>query len=170
VTRPLLLSRDALSRSADTFPLEYLLIQAHHETLHGEDLFAAIPIDPRTLRTAVERVLRTQELGLNTSYLALADSPGGARHWARRASTAIGASASGLLYLMGEPIPVKRSELAARCGARLGMEASLLTLLLAHGTGKRVPIEASKLLELAQAFLTRLIDATERLDEPTATL
>jgi hypothetical protein len=170
VTRPLLLSRESLERSADTFPLEYLLIQTHHEVLHGEDLFGRIAIDRGALRTAVERVLRTQELGLITSYLALADSPAGARHWARRASTSIGASASGLLYLMGEPIPVKKSELVERCGARLGMEASLLTLLLAHGTGRRVPIEAARLLELAQTFLTRLIDAAERLDRPAPTL
>ena len=169
VARHLLLSRETLARSTDTFPLEYLLIQNHHETLHGEDLFAGVAIDRRALRTAVERVLRTQELGLITSYLALANSPAGARHWARRASTAIGASASGLLYLMGEPIPAKKGELAERCGARLGMEVSLLSLLLAHGAGRRVPIEAAKLLELAQTFLTRLIDAAERLDGPTAT-
>jgi hypothetical protein len=165
VTRPLLLSRETLARSIDAFPLEYLLIRHRHETLYGADPFAAIRIDRAALRTAVERVLRTQELGLNASYLALAGSPSGARHWALRASTAITASASGLLYLMGEPIPASRSELADRCAARLAADPAALSLLLARGSTR---VEAGRLLESAQSLLTRLIEAAEKLDERAA--
>jgi predicted nucleotidyltransferase len=166
VVHPLLLTREGLTHSADAFPLEYLLIRERHETLHGPDLFAAITIDAPVLRTAVERVLRTQALGLTTTYLALAGSASGARHWARRASTAIAASTSGLLHLTGEPIPRTRRELVERAGARFGIDAPALSLLLAPES--REPLEVGALLASAQILLERLIDAAERLDGPPA--
>jgi len=170
VARPLLLSHDGLMRSLDTFPLEYLLIQHRHQTLFGDDHFAKLSIARHALRAAVERLLRIQMLGLNSSYLALAGSPSGARHWALRASTAIAASTSGLLHLMGEPIPAARRELAERCAARLGVDPRALALLLPRGGAERAPVPAARFLESAQTLLHRLLEAAERLDiTPTST-
>ena len=167
VTRPLLLTRESLQRSLDVFPLEYLLIRERHEMLHGEDSFAGLTIDRRSLRHEVERVLRAQELGLAWTYIALASTPSGARHWAARAGTAIAASASGLLYLAGEPIPATRREIAERCAARFGVETGALLPLLVRGSMDRAPVEATRLLDSAQTVLARLTEAAEHLDTPS---
>ena len=164
VARPLLLTRDGLTRSLDVFPLEYLLIRERHRTLFGEDLFASLSVERAALRQEVERVLRAQELALAWTYLALADTPSGARHWAARSGTAIGASASGLLYLVGDPIPASRRELAERCGAHFGIMADEFLLLLERRSGAHPPVEAKRLLGSAQAILTRLTEAVEALD------
>ena len=169
VTRPLLLTRDTLLRSIDVFPLEYLLIRERHETLHGEDCFAGLEIDRGALRREVERVLRGQELGLAWTYIALASTPSGARHWAARAGTALAASASGLLYLAGEPIPGTRRAIAERAAARFGVDAGAMLLLLERAAPRRAPIEATRLLSSAQMVLARLIDAAERLDATSHT-
>jgi len=170
ITRPLLLTRDTLARSLDVFPLEYLLIREHHRTLFGEDCFAGLAIERPALREAVERVLRAQELAVAWTYLALADTPSGARHWAARSGTAIAASASGLLYLAGDPIPVTRPELASRCAARFGIMAEEMLLLLDRRPESRAPIEVKRLLGSAQGILTRLTDAVDALDsEPNPT-
>ncbi len=163
VTRPLLLTVESLRRSLDVFPLEYLLIRERHEMLHGEDHFAGLTIDRRSLRQEVERVLRAQEMGLAWTYIALASTPSGARHWAARAGTAIAASASGLLYLAGDPIPATRREVAERSAARFGVDRDALLGLLARGPG-RAPVEATRLLDAAQTVLARLTEAAERLD------
>ncbi|MGH7680901.1 MAG: hypothetical protein ACRENN_02835 [Candidatus Eiseniibacteriota bacterium] len=164
VTRPLLLTRDGLSHSLDAFPLEYLLIRERHVTLHGVDGFAGLEIERGALRNAVERVLRGQELGLAWTYLALASTPSGARHWAARSGTAIAASASGLLYLAGESIPETRRAIAERTAARFGVDAPALIRLIERTPSSREPIEAKRLLDAAQTILTRLIDAAEQLD------
>lgn len=163
VARPLLLAKASLEESQDTFPLEYLLLREWHQVLHGPDLYAGLKVDRACLRSAVERLLRAQELGLAVSWVALAGTPGGARHWAAQASRAIGASASGLLHLAGEPMPARRGDLAERCAARFGVERDALMALLTRDPD-RPRVEASRLLESAKLLVERLLAEVERMD------
>jgi predicted nucleotidyltransferase len=163
LVRPLLLTHEILETSRDTFPLEYLLIQAHHESLAGADPFASISIEREALRLQVERTLRTQSLALAWSYLDAAVSPTGARHWATRAGTALAASVSGLLHLSGEAVPGARRVLAARAAARFGIsEESLLAVLVPPS--ERPSLEQSALFGSAHQVVSRLLDAAQRLD------
>src|SRR5262245_14211662 len=130
LVRPLLLTHEILETSRDTFPLEYLLIRAHHEALLGADPFDDIEIQPKALRLQVERTLRTQGMALAWSYLDAVATPSGARHWATRAGTAIAASASGLLHLAGESIPAGRAALSSKAAARFGIAEETLRRVL----------------------------------------
>lgn len=165
VVRPLLLTRASLEQSQDTFPLEYLLLREWHRTLHGPDLFASLGVDRTALRSEVERVLRAQVLGLAVSYVALANTPNGARQWATEASRSIGASASGLLHLVGEPLPARRADLAERCAARFGVDKEALCALLTRDAGGP-RMEATRLLDSARLLVERLLEASEQLDRP----
>lgn len=163
VSRPLLVSRDTLRRSLDAFPLEYLLIREFHAPLSGEDFFHDLVIETGPLRQEVERTLRAQEMGLAWTYIALANTPSGARHWAARSGTAIGASASGLLHLAGEPIPRTRRELAERCRTRFGIDEEASRLLSERQIGSAGHLEATRLLGSAQRLLTKLTEAADAL-------
>lgn len=167
VARPLLLSRRSLEESQDTFPLEYLLLREWHHTLHGPDLYAPLQVERSALRSEVERVLRAQELGIAVSYVALAGTPGGARHWAAQASRSIGASATGLLHLAGEPMPARRAELAERCAARFGVDREALLALLTRDRDRPL-LHASRLLESGRLLVERLLDEVERMDHLSA--
>ncbi len=166
VVRPLLLSRDSIQRSLDTFPLEYLLVRERHEAIVGEDSFAGLEIGRNALRLEIERVLRAQQLGLGLSYIALTHTRSGARHWAARASTSIAATAAGLLWLLEGAIPPTRRELAERCGAVLGVDATAFQQLLSLRLEPRGSIEAAALLESALRILNRLLETAEGLDGP----
>jgi predicted nucleotidyltransferase len=163
VVRPLLLTRAVLESSRDTFPLEYLLIRTFHQPLEGADPFASLVIERPALRLQVERTLRTQSLALAWSYLDAAETPEAARQWATRAGTAIAASVSGLLHLIGETIPPARSELVARAAARFGAPEAALRDVLLPPTG-RSRVETTTLFAEARECLQRLLDAVERLD------
>ncbi len=163
LVRPLLLTPEILATSLDTFPLEYVLIRAHHVPLHGPDPFAALVVDRAALRLQVERTLRTQSLALAWSYLDAVRTPGGARHWAMRAGTAIAASASGLLHLVGETIPTTRIDLAAKTALRFGISAESLQQILLP-PGERPPLESAALFAGARDVVQRLLDAAERFD------
>jgi hypothetical protein len=164
LTRPLLLSRDGLMRSLDTFPLEYLLIRERHRNLFGEDLFSGLSIERSALRQEIERTLRGQELGLAWTYIALASTPSGARHWAARSGTSLAATLSGLLHLLGDPIPVTRQDLVERCAARFGIESQALRLLLLRPSETKIRVHAVDRLGSAQTILAKLIGIVEDLD------
>ena len=166
VVSPLLVSREGLSRSLDTFPLEYLLIRERHEVLHGEDFFAGLEIGRDHLRLEVERILRAQKLGLGLSYVALAGTRAGARRWAARAGTAIASSAAGLVWLREAALPATRRELAVRCGAAFGVNTAAFEALLAVRDGPRRGVEARALLDGALGVITRLLEIAEGLDAP----
>lgn len=153
-----------MSHSLDTYPLEYLLIREQHELLQGADLFAGLAIERAALRQEVERVLRAQQLGLAVTYVALAGTPAGARHWAARAATALTASASGLLHLLGEEIPRGRAAVAGRCAARFGFDESAVRHLVGRGAERGPDRPSQEVLAAAQQVLKRLIAEVERLD------
>jgi len=119
------------------------------------------------LRLEVERVLRAQELGLALSYVALAGTRGGARVWAMQASNAIAASASGLLYLAGEPVPRSRRAIADRCAALFGVDGQAFAKLLTIRDRKRERVDAVQLLDSGLNILNRLLDSVERISLPT---
>jgi hypothetical protein len=167
VVRPLLLSEESLRRSLDSYPLEYLLIRERHETLHGPDYFAALPLDRGVLRLQVERVLRAQELGLALSYVALAGTRGGARQWAIQASNSIAASASGLLFLAGEKVPSTKRDLASGCAASFGVDGPAFARLLTLRDSNRERVDATELLGSALKILCQLLESAERMSAPS---
>lgn len=167
VIRPLLLSEESLRRSLDAYPLEYLLIREGREMLEGTDFFGPLDLDKHALRLEVERVLRAQELGLGLSYVALAGTRGGARLWAVQASNAIAASASGLVYLQGEPVPKTRRDVADRCAALFGVDGAAFTRLLTIRERKGERVEAVELLGSALNILNKLLDSAERFSAPS---
>jgi predicted nucleotidyltransferase len=169
VVRPLLLSENFLKHSLDAYPLEYLLIREHREALEGADYFEPLKPDRVALRLEVERVLRAQELGLGLSYVALAGTRGGARVWAVQASTAIAASASGLVHLAGEPVPRTRRDVAERCAALFQVDGPAFTRLLTIRERKKESVEASELLDSALSILNRLLESVERMALPART-
>lgn len=166
VLRPLFLTERKISRSLDTFPLEYLLIREQHEPLHGRDFFAGLAIERKELRLQVERVIRAQELGLSLAYLALADTKAGARHWAARAGAAIAACAAGLVWLHDGTLPASRRALAERCAAAFGLNEEAFARLLLLRFEPRPPVEARALLDSALDILQRLLETAEGLDAP----
>ncbi len=168
VVRPLLLSEESLRRSLDSYPLEYLLIRENREPIFGADYFERLVLEPGALRLEVERVLRAQELGLSLSYVALAGTRGGARHWAIQAANAIAASASGLLYLAGDPVPRRKRDIASRCAVRFGVDADRFAKLLTLRDRRHERVEATELLASAQRILDQLLESAERMPAPPA--
>jgi predicted nucleotidyltransferase len=166
VLRPLFLTGRKISRSLDTFPLEYLLIREQHEPLHGRDFFSDLAIERTELRLQVERVIRSQELGLCLAYLALADTRAGIAHWADRAGAAMAACASGLLWLHEGAVPASRRAVADRCADAFGIDRAAFARFLLLRAEPHPPLEARALLDAALTVLRSLLETAEGLDAP----
>jgi len=53
----------------DSFPIEFLVIKKSHLTLHGDDAFADISVEPEHVRLQAERELKGKLLVLRASFL-----------------------------------------------------------------------------------------------------
>ncbi len=69
IAAPLFLTKDYIKDSLDSFPLEFLAIKNSHLTLHGDDAFADISIEPEHVRLQTERELKGKLLVLRASFL-----------------------------------------------------------------------------------------------------
>ncbi len=69
ITAPLVLSRDHILQSADTFPMEFIDIKENHVLLYGEDLFSDMDISHSNLRLQCEERLKGNLIRLRGAYL-----------------------------------------------------------------------------------------------------
>jgi predicted nucleotidyltransferase len=69
VVTPLFLTKEYVSESLDTFPIEFLNIKSSHKTIYGEDFFASLEIQPKHLRLQAERELKGKLLILRLALL-----------------------------------------------------------------------------------------------------
>lgn len=66
---PLIFSRTELERSTNVFAIEMLDIRQRHRILHGDDIFANLPVPMDLHRVQLEHNLRTKLLTLRQSYI-----------------------------------------------------------------------------------------------------
>jgi len=66
---PVVLTLDFIRRSADVFPIEFLTYKLIHKAVWGEDIFSAIQINKKDLRSQCERELKSKLVGLGEGYI-----------------------------------------------------------------------------------------------------
>ena len=66
---PLIMDPGYIRNSVDVFPLEFFNFWLLHHCLYGEDLFAALQVDPKELRYQCERELKGKLLWLHRIYV-----------------------------------------------------------------------------------------------------
>lgn len=66
---PLIFSHAELKQSTDVFAIEMLDIRQRHRILHGDDMFANLPVPMDQHRVQLEHNLRTKLLTLRQSYI-----------------------------------------------------------------------------------------------------
>jgi hypothetical protein len=72
ISPPLLMTASYIDRSRDVFGVEFLDFQLVHETILGEDPFAALQFDKKNVRLQCERELKAMLVRLRQGYLASA--------------------------------------------------------------------------------------------------
>jgi hypothetical protein len=69
---PLLMTKSYIERSQDVFGVEFLDFQLAHETIMGDDPFAALSFDKKDVRLQCERELKAMLIRLRQGYIAAA--------------------------------------------------------------------------------------------------
>jgi hypothetical protein len=70
ISAPLLMTASYIERSRDVFGVEFLDFQLTHQTVFGEDPFAALAFDKKDVRLQCERELKATLIRLRQGYIA----------------------------------------------------------------------------------------------------
>ncbi|MFO8056567.1 MAG: hypothetical protein R6V10_04660 [bacterium] len=72
---PLVLARDHIRKSLDSFPIEFLEMRSAYRVLKGEDVLQDIEVSPDDLRLQCEREIRGKLIQLRRGYLDTGGKP-----------------------------------------------------------------------------------------------
>jgi hypothetical protein len=111
VAVPLVMTKQYISSSLDSYPLEFLSMMRSYTVVHGADVLAGLAVEPRNLRLQCEREIKGKLLLLRVGYLEAEGKPKRVQELMASSTTAFISIMSGLLHLKGLDIPGTRRDL-----------------------------------------------------------
>jgi hypothetical protein len=147
---PFVVRASEVARLADAFPIKILDIHRHHVVLAGEDPFAAVKVEPGEVRLRAEQELRNHLLRLRRHYVFTGDNPMGLAKAIYRSASALRYELGALLYLRGEAVGWRISEVLPAAAKSLGLDADTLARVEQFHRGQGEPQIVNLFHELIQ--------------------
>lgn len=133
---PLVLTREYILSSLDTFPIEFIEMRERHVLLHGEDMLADLVIAPADIRRQCERELKTHLIRLRQAYLDTGRSKRELRVLLSVALTSLIPVFRSMLRLREPDAPRDRASVLAALGPVFAIQpAPFLAVEAARGKG-----------------------------------
>jgi hypothetical protein len=126
ISPPLLISPEMVRRSLDSYPLEFLSMQARYRVLQGDDFLRGLTFEKEYVRLQCEREVKSKLLLMRRLFLESEGSPKRLQHLVARGLPSLVAIFRGMLYLKDGPWQVHGDELYDQCAALLGLPPQLL--------------------------------------------
>jgi predicted nucleotidyltransferase len=136
IVTPLFLSREYISSSLDTFPIEYLEMKTSYQCLYGEDILEGLSLDRSFIRLQCEREIRSKLLRLRQAFLETQGNTTRVRELITQSMPTFVVLLKTLLYLKEEMVPARTPDVFSRSASVLGLEEGILSELLALKAGK----------------------------------
>lgn len=110
-SRPLILDKEYIASSCDSYPMEFLDIKERYKVLLGEDVLSSVSIDTDHLRLQVERELKGKWLHLLEEYTLMSNSSKQLLKLADLSLRAFAPVFRALLTIKNSSVPIGRKEL-----------------------------------------------------------
>lgn len=156
IAPPLIITADAMSRSHDVFPLEWLDISQFHRAIIGDPGLTELQLQPAMVRLQCERELRSLDMQLQRGILASGGEPGRVNRMEDEASDTLVRVMRGIGWLAGNRTPLLPSAVCERCAVVTGQP--LPGCAEAIRVDGRHDIETARLIIGEIAELSRWID------------
>lgn len=111
ISVPLILSKDYILESLDTFPLEYLNISRNCKVLYGSNFIMELPINKKNLRYQCEKEIKSKLLLLRQIYFTHSGNRKILQNTLISSWRAIGSMLKGLYYLIFSEYPYDTSKM-----------------------------------------------------------
>jgi predicted nucleotidyltransferase len=132
---PLFLTESYISASLDSFPIEFLNMQAAYSVILGKDVLAGLSIAPKDLRLQCERELKGKLLQLRQGFIQTEGNKQLSRSLIAESIGTFVAIFRALLKLKGENVPSAKREVIEQTCQEFGLDESLFSTLSAIRTG-----------------------------------
>jgi hypothetical protein len=110
VAVPLVVTKQFIESSLDTYPIEFLNMKNSHILIYGENVLEELNFKPEDLRLQIERELKGKLILLRHSYLETAGDTRQIKQLISRSLTALVSIFNALLYFKQESAPHKRRD------------------------------------------------------------
>ena len=131
VASPLIMTPGYIRNSVDVFPIEFLNIKLIHETVHGEDMFGDIEINPSDLRHQCERELKVKLIGLRQGYMSSMGDTKAITEGLTGSITGYIPLFRGIISLFGKAPPVLNSDVLGSLGESAGVDCGVFERVIA---------------------------------------
>ena len=162
VAAPVLMTPEYITSSLDVFPIEFLNFREIHKTMFGDDVLAALQINPEHLRLQCEREVKSKLLWLHQGYIS---ALGDRSFLVRRlldSITGFFPVLRAILFLGDREMPQACHDIVTALHDFIGLDADVFETVfqLKNRDQDKIPDEN----ELADCF-SRYYEATKRLVE-----
>jgi predicted nucleotidyltransferase len=136
---PMFFTEYEIESSNDVFPIEFLDMQANHRVLFGPDILKDLRVALENHRLELEHELRSKFIGLRQNFLSVSRDPKAVGNLILRSLSAVITLFRHTLILMGETVPVQKSDIISMFCTRAKLDESLfLELLKLREEGREV--------------------------------
>lgn len=165
VNTPLFMTPTYIQSSLDSYPIEFLDMQANYRLVYGEDILKTLEFRPADVRVQCERELKGKSLRLRQVYLEAKEKPRAMRSVIASSITAFTSLFQGLLFLVEKEIPKTKREIIELVSQEFGLDVDTFMKLLAIKTGEATATgpEISELFKKYVGEIDALGKAVDRL-------
>jgi hypothetical protein len=149
VAIPLIMTREFIESSLDSYPIEYLGMKNSHILIYGENILDALNFNPADLRLQIERELRGKLILLRQGYLEAEGKPRQLRKLIGNSLTAFIAVFNALLYFKEGKAPQSRRDTIKEIGKLFTIDSAVFMLCadIKEGKDKLASVEVVDIFE-----------------------
>jgi predicted nucleotidyltransferase len=160
---PLVVTRQYIHASLDSYPVEFLHMQRHYRVLFGADVLSALKIDARDLRLQLERELKGKLLHLRKGFLEFGYDRDELKEMMRRTITAFLPLSEAFLFLRQETIPSSRQEILQKVSQVAPLETGFINELFRALDGESRPYR-EELWEIMESYVAQVARLVQIVD------
>lgn len=127
VAIPLIMTRDFISSSLDSYPIEFLNMKNNSILIYGENILDSLSFKPEDLRLQIERELRGKLILLRQGYLETEGKASGLKKLIANSFTAFISIFNALLYLKQGKAPRERRDTIKEAGSLFAIDTAIFT-------------------------------------------
>lgn len=160
---PLFLTEPYIRDSLDSFPIEFLNMQAAYAVFQGRDVLADLSIDPKDLRLQCERELKGKLLQLRLGFIRTGGKKAYLKSLISESIVTFVSIFRALLKLKGDDVPSLKKEAIDRACSAFELDIGLFTDLFRIRTGD-LSLSTDELEAAFKAYIQAIDSLSRQVD------
>ncbi len=163
ISIPLFLTKEYITESLDSFPIEFLNMQSAYQIVFGEDVLKDLKINERDLRLQCERELKGKLLLLRQEYVLTRGKRRELRLLINRSIVTFISIFRALLYLKHREIPKVKQEIMRSTCREFGLDEAFFSILISL-RGAKIKLNKNQLEHHCQRYIAEIQQLSECID------